>query len=141
MPPSRPCSTEKRPFRVVTRSSRASSKAFRRSPLPLSDTIGLQVAGVRLADDDRDPRRRAPQDRLVERLADDLVEADLVLLAQALGRLDVDVDLEAVLEPQLLGELLYRGDDPLVAQHDRLDVEREVAERADRVTVLLEARA
>ena len=141
MPPSRPCSTEKRPFSVVTRSSRASSSAFRRSPLPLSETIVSRPPALDLADDDGDPRRRPAQDRLVERLADDLVEADLLLLAEPLGRRDVDVDLEAVLEPQLLGELLHGGDDPLVAQHDRLDVEREVAERADRVAVLLEGGA
>ena len=39
MPPSAPCSTEKRPFRVEARSPIASRAAVRRSPVPLSATI------------------------------------------------------------------------------------------------------
>ena len=42
-------------------------------------------------------------------------------------------------EPELLGERLHRRPEALVAQHDRLEVEREVAQRADRVPVPLRA--
>ena len=48
---------------------------------------------------------------------------------------DVDLDLELVLDPELVRELLHRGGEALVAEHDRLDVEGEVAKRADRLPV------
>jgi hypothetical protein len=41
-----------------------------------------------------------------------------------------------VLEPELFGESLDRGAEPLIAQDDRLEVERELTERADRLPVL-----
>jgi hypothetical protein len=45
-----------------------------------------------------------------------------------------------VLHPELVRELLDRSAEPLVAQHHRLDVEREIAERADRLAMPLERR-
>ena len=138
VPPSSPCSTEKRPLSVEARSPIESREAVRRSPVPSSATI-VSISPCRgVPDRDRDPRRRPAPHRLVQRLADDLVEPDLLLLAEALGSRDVDLDLDLMLEPELAGELVDRRAEALVAQHDRLDVEREVAEGADRLAVALE---
>src|SRR3954452_3580666 len=88
-------------------------------------------------DRDRDARGRAAPDREVEGLADDLVERDLRLLGQRLAAVDVEVELDPVRDPELLGERGHRRAEPLVAQDDGLQVEREVAERADRLPVPL----
>ena len=65
--------------------------------------------------------------RPVERLADDLVERRLGLRRERLRRGDVEVDLDLPFEPELLGELAHGGREALVAQHDRLEVEGQVA--------------
>src|SRR6186997_1769124 len=68
----------------------------------------LEAALGRLANLDRDAGRRAAANRLVQGLADDLVQTDLAFLGEALGVVDVDVDLHLVLETELLRELLDR---------------------------------
>ena len=140
VPPSSLCWTEKRPFSVAARSSIATSDARRRSPLPLSATIvSRPPSGVsRISTEMRvgGPRRTA----WFKRLADDLVQADLALLGEAFGVFDVDVDLHLVLETELLCELLDGSAEALVPEDDRLDVEGEVAEGADRLALLLERR-
>src|SRR2546423_883713 len=86
---------------------------------------------IRSCDRDRELGRRAAPDRAVEGLADDLVERRLRALAERLGGLDVHLDPDAVREPALLAERLHRRAEALVAEDDRLEVEREVAELAD----------
>ncbi len=51
---------------------------------------------------------------------------------------DVERDLQLLGEPELLRKRLDGGREALVAQHERLEVEREVAQRADRVALALE---
>src|SRR6266508_115817 len=79
-----------------------------------------------------DPRGRPAPDRLVQRLTDDLVDRDLRMLGEGLGAVDVEVDLDSVRDPELFRERAHRRAEPLVPQHDRLQLERELAERADR---------
>ena len=76
--------------------------------------------------------RRPAADRLLERLAHDLVQRRLRALAERLGRGDVDLDLDPVLDAAVLRERVDRRREAVVAQHDRLEVEREVAQLADR---------
>ena len=52
----------------------------------------------------------------------------------------LDVDLHRPLLRDLLGERPNRRLEPVIAERDRLDVERQVAERLDRLAVLLERR-
>src|SRR5258708_23953413 len=85
-----------------------------------------------------DPRGRPAPHGAVQRLADDLVERRLHLLAERLGRRDVHLDLDLPLEPERVRERRDGRADALVAQHDRLEVEREVAERADGVALARE---
>ena len=68
------------------------------------------------------------------------VEPDLLLLAEPGASLDVDLDLHPVLEPEQVRELRDRSAEALVAQHDRLDVEREVPQRPDRLPMPFERR-
>ena len=97
-----------------------------------------EAAVVRPLDADGDPRRRPAAHRRVERLADDLVQRRLHLLAEQLGRGDIDVDLDLAREPDLVREPADGRLDPLVAQHDRLEAERQLAQRADRVAMPVE---
>src|SRR4029077_17055673 len=57
-----------------------------------------------LSDTNQDARRRPAPDRVVQRLADDLEDRDLSVLGQALRRVDVEVDLDAVRHTELLGK-------------------------------------
>ncbi len=68
-------------------------------------------------------------------LADDLVERHLRLLGERLAVVDVHVDPHPVGEAELLGEGVDGRGESLVAQDDRLQGEREVAQRADRVAL------
>src|SRR5689334_5335796 len=85
-----------------------------------------------MRDPDAECLRRAAADRPLERLADDLVERGLRALAEELGGSDVDLDVDAVLDPLVLRERGDRAREAVVAEHHRLEVEREVAELADR---------
>ena len=78
------------------------------------------------------PCRRPSANRLLEQLADDRVERDLRGLAQALRLGDVQVDPQAVRRTDLVGKGVERSREPLVAQHDRFEREREVAELPNR---------
>ena len=75
---------------------------------------------------------RPTPDRLLERLAHDLVERGLRLFAERVDRRDVERDLDPVLATARLRERVDRRREPVVAQRDRLEVEGEVAELADR---------
>src|SRR5207248_11560648 len=99
---------------------------------------GVEAAVGRPPDADGDARRRPAAHRLVERLADDLIDARLRLLGERLRRPDVDVDLDPVRERDALGERAQRRAEALVAEDDRLEAEREVAERADRLPMAAE---
>ena len=140
MPPSGPASTSSWPPSVRARSSISS----KRGAPPLAGAVvgddRLDAAVARFDHAQRDPRRGPAPDRLVHRVADDLVQADPRVLGQRVGGFHVDVHLDLVREPDLLRERLHRRPEPLVSQDDRLDVEREVAERADRVAVPRERR-
>src|SRR5204863_1113728 len=63
------------------------------------------VAGLGHAE--RDPVRRASPQRLVHGLANDLVEADASVLGQAVRSLEVEVELDPVRDPDLVGERLH----------------------------------
>jgi hypothetical protein len=87
----------------------------------------------------RGPRRsRADRDAgrpsvggLAERLTQQLVEGDLRLLAERRGGDDVHVHVDLSRPLQLVAELAHRDLEIGVAEHDRLDREREVAELLD----------
>src|SRR5581483_1569542 len=101
----------------------------------------LEAAVVGDAHRHGDARRRAAADRLIEQLADDRVDRHLRGLADTLGVLDVEVDPNLVGGADLLGDRAQRGPEALVAQHDRLEREREVAQLADRRPVPVEGGA
>src|SRR5262245_44116118 len=100
---------------------------------------GLDVAPS-LDDANRDALRRPTPDRVVQRLADDLEDRDLRVLGERLRSVDVEVDLDAVRHAELLRERADGWAEALVAQYHRLQLEREVAQRADRLPLLLERR-
>src|SRR5205085_5598127 len=77
-------------------------------------------------------------DRLVQRLADDLVESGLGLLGELLARVGVELDADAVLDRDLIGERANCGRKALVPEDDRLEVEREVSQLSDRRAVSYE---
>src|SRR5438876_11896766 len=54
-------------------------------------------------DADRDPVRRPSAERLIHGLADDLVEPDPRVLREAVRRLDVEVALDSICDPDLVG--------------------------------------
>src|SRR5437763_16570278 len=74
-------------------------------PAPLARAVvrdhRLDAPVLGLGHADRDSRRRPAPQRLVNRLADALVEADARVLRQRLARLDVEADLDPVREPDL----------------------------------------
>ena len=128
---------------AVQRRARARSIASsaRRAPLARCRRRrrSSRSAARRLLDRDRDLRRRPAPDRLVERLADDLVERRPAPSRRAARAAATSTSIcTRVLDPELLRERLHRRREALVAQHDRLEVEREVAQRADRLAVALE---
>src|SRR5471032_2671721 len=84
------------------------------------------------------PRRRPATDRLVEEFADDRVEGYLTGFAEDLRLVDGEVDLERVRLADLRRERLEGGAEALVAQHDGLEGEREVAQLADRAALPVE---
>ena len=98
-------------------------------PSSVATAIAIRVGG---------PRRIG----LVDRLADDLVERGLRPLGRAPPPASTSSSIwMLVREPDLLGQRLHRRPEALVAQHDRLEVEREVAELADRLALPLERHA
>src|SRR5919201_3602794 len=101
--------------------------------------LGRNLA-LDLFDPNRDPGRRSAPDRLRDGLTDYLVERDLRLLGELRAAVEVEVELHLVREPDLIRERPHRRSEPLVAEHDRLDVERQVAQRADRLAVALQRR-
>ena len=77
-------------------------------------------------------RRRPAPDRLLERLAHDLVQRRLRPLAERVDQRDVERDLDPLLEAAGLRERVDCRCEAVVAQHHRLEVEGELAELADR---------
>ena len=71
----------------------------------------------------------------VEGLADDLVEHDLGPARQRVGGVDVEVHDDALRKLDLVGERLHGGPEALIAEDDRLESEREVAQLADRLSL------
>src|SRR6266545_2960984 len=102
---------------------------------------GLDASARDLADAHRNARRRTTANRLMDRFPDDLVDRDLSVLGKRLRALDLEVDLDAVRHAELVRQRPNRRSEALVAKHDRLELEREVAQRADRLALLLERRA
>ena len=92
--------------------------------LELLGGAGLHAHGERL--------RGPPPDRALEGLANDLVQRRLRTLAEHFRGADIELGLDAVLEAAVLRERLHRHREPVVPQYDRLEIEREVAELADR---------
>ena len=89
------------------------------------------VAEVGVSRHDDRHTGRAPVGRLAERLAQDLIEGDLRPLAEGGSGPDVHVDVDLARALELVGELAHGDLEVGVAQHDRLDGEREVAELLD----------
>ena len=69
-----------------------------------------------------------------------MVEADLLSLAEHRSAADVDVDLQLVLDAELRGQRFHCRPEALIAQHDRLDVEGQIAELLDRLAVAEQGR-
>src|SRR5262249_60281210 len=92
----------------------------------------------RRLDADRDPGRRAPADGLADRLPAGLVAPDLRLFGQIARRVEIEIDLNLARKSDLLRKRADGGRKPFVSQDDRLDVEGEVAQRADRLAMALE---
>src|SRR5439155_7080236 len=103
-------------------------------PLAWSIVANRQLECLRVARLDAHGERlwRPAPDRALERLANDLVQRRLCPLAEHLRRGDIQLGLDAVLETAVLRERLHRHREPVVAQHDGLDIERKVAQLADR---------
>src|SRR5206468_7333992 len=80
-----------------------------------------------LGDPHRDAARRPAPSRLGQCLADHLVERDLRALGELLAEVDVEVDANLLRDAEPLGEASYRRSETLVAEDDRLEVERQVA--------------
>ena len=64
----------------------------------------LDAASLRRPDGDLDARERPALDRLLGRLAEDLVEGDRGVLAEFVGVRDVEVDLDVVARREPAGE-------------------------------------
>ena len=60
------------------------------------------------------------------------------MLREALRGLHFEIDLDAVLHAELVGERANRRAEALVAEHDRLELEGKIAQRADRLPLLFE---
>jgi hypothetical protein len=128
-----PAPIVRRPLIVRARSSIASKLRRRRSPAP-SSTISVEISpstsetliAIRVGG----PRRIA------------CVTASRMIWYSATcarsARLELELNL--VRQAGLVGERPDGRREPLVPQDDRLDVEREVAQRADRLAVPLERR-
>ena len=128
-----------RPFSERARSAIASKLARRRSPgassaitastasAPLRPATDIRVGGPRLI-------AWCSASRMIWKIA------TCACSVSVLRRLDVEVDLDAVRHPELVGERADGGPEALVAQHDRLELEGEVAEGPDRLPLLLERR-
>ncbi len=104
---------------------------------PSSATVSSAPPSSVSRDGHADPARLAA-DGLAQPLADELVERDLCALGESLARGDLDVHHDGPVEAEALGERPHGGSEALVAQHDRLEVEREVAKRVDRLPLPLE---
>ena len=74
---------------------------------------------------------RPAADRLLERFARDLVQRRLLPLAERVDGGDVEGDVDLVLARARLAERVEGRGEAVVAQDDRLEVEREVAQLAD----------
>src|SRR3954468_15339548 len=85
-----------------------------------------------------DPGWRSTAKRLVECLADDLVERHLGALGKLLAGVDVEVDAQPGRDAELLGQRADGRHEALVPEDDRLEREREVAQRADRVALAVD---
>ena len=130
-------STVTRPFRTRTRSSMLLDPPAAPLAHAVVVDLGRVAAAVDGADRDADPLRLSLHG-LVQRLADDLVERDLRLLAEPLAGLDVRRDGIRYDASICSPSALHGRGEPVVAQDERLDREREVAQRADRVALALE---
>ena len=138
VPPSAPGSTVTAPLSDRARSSIASKLARRRSPAP-SSAITASTPPSRRSATGTETRVGGPR-RIAwcERLADDLVERDLRVLGEVVGGLDVEVDLDLVRRSRAGRRAPGPRAEALVAEDDRLELEREVAQRADRLALPLE---
>src|SRR5205823_2941782 len=74
---------------------------------------------------------RPAANRLLERLARDLVQRRLLPLAERVDGADVEGDRHRVLADARLAESIEGSGEAVIAQDDRLEVEGEVAQLAD----------
>src|SRR5207244_6436366 len=92
----------------------------------------LDAAVLRPPRRDPQPSRGAATDGLVERLANVLVHGRLRLPREQIRRVHVELDTDAVRQRDLIRQSSYRRRETLIAQHDGFEIEREVAQLADR---------
>ena len=138
--PARPTITSTVPWswRPAPRSSRASAAAARARRRRRRTRRPRRRAAREIAT--RDPPGRATADRLLDELTDDRVERDLRRLPSSVG---VAVSTSNRCRASSLvwsARARTAGDEALVAKHDRLEHERQVAELADRRAVPRERR-
>src|SRR5579862_8654966 len=104
------------------------------APLAWSVVADRHHQGLCVARSDHDRERVgwAATDCAFERLAHDLIQRRLRALAENLGGGDIELERDPVLVRPGLGERVHRRREAVVTEDDRLEVEREVAELADR---------
>ena len=82
--------------------------------------------------------RGAAANRLVQRLANDLVESGLRFFGELVAGLNGDVHVDVVRDLDLVGERTDGHHEAVVTEDHGLEVEREVPELADRRAVAFE---
>ncbi len=98
----------------------------------------LDAALLERARGDVDARAAGVLDGVRRRLLRDAVERDLCLPVECVDGRGVDHDLDLVRFRELTGELAERRREAVVAQRDRLERERQRAQRADDAPAVLE---
>ena len=109
-------------------------------PAPVVGDAELDAALLERARRDLDVRAAGVLDGVRRRLLGDPVERDLRLAVERVDRARIDVDRDLVRLRELVGELAERRGEAVVAQRDRLERERERAQRADDASCSARAR-
>src|SRR4029079_14316542 len=99
----------------------------------------LDASGVRRPERDLDAREPAALHGLLDRVTKDLVEGDGCVLAERLGRLDVDVDLDVVTGRDPSRERGRGRSEAELLQDARLEIVAELSQIASRVAGELES--
>ena len=120
------------------RSASMSKNSRRRSCEPSSAIVatkrpsGVRWTAIRSPSEARAARRRSSASRTI------WYSAACTFSPSCSGGRDVDGDLDLPLHAHFFRERLHGRREPLVAEHDGLEVERQVAQRPDRLAVTFE---